>query len=184
MFFRPPDSWLVGLQIFCGCVLLATGFLALALRWPGLSLPGSLVLGFGAMLLGAILLGPILSTWFAEPVGRLFFPEERYDQVQPLYSVAEAKVAKEAFEEAMTFYAHIAEQHPKDLKPYVDRIRICVVHLHDPARAERVLQEGREALHDPESRERLEAMYQAISSLAEAPADWNRARTLSLERDE
>lgn len=59
-----------------------------------------------------------------------------------------------------------------------------MVHLHDPARAERVLQEGREALHDPESRERLEAMYQAISSLDEAPAAWNRARTLSLERDE
>lgn len=172
--FRLPGWVPTAIRAMIGFALIGAGFFLMG----GFL---SFLLGVGLMMAGALVLQPILSTWLSSPAGRFFYPEERFDRAQPLYSIAEAKVAKEAFEEAMTFYAHIAEQYPQELKAYVDRIRICVVHLHDPVRAEQVLNEGREAISDPRNRERLESMYRAIVSLSEAPADWNRARTLALK---
>lgn len=169
------------LRLLLGGLCVAAGFFLMGRGGSGmLETAGVVLIGCGLLLAGAILLQPLVSSWLARPAGRLFYPEERFAQPLPLYSLAESKVMKHDFEGALAMYRDISEAHPGELKPLVDGLRVLVVHLQDVPRADRLFNDALEGLSHPDQQERLREAYGAIRSLGSAPPSWQETRTLSV----
>jgi hypothetical protein len=127
---------------------------------------------------GLLWVGPITS-FLAEPVGNLFFPKDRFDRPQPLYSLAEAQERRREFEQAMATYAGIAESFPDETRPWIGMLEIAIRDLHDPERAQQLYERGIAELTTPEARETLAVMYRGIRSTGDAKPEWGRERTVT-----
>lgn len=125
---------------------------------------GFVLLAVALFLAGAVIVGPALARLLAEPWGSFFAPEAYYDRPQPMYGIPEAKRHKGQLEEAMQDYDAIAEQYPRDVRPYVEMIDIAVRELRDETRAQAVYERGMQRLRREEDRTHLSRMYQAIRS--------------------
>jgi len=121
-------------------------------------------IGFAPIILGAIIIAFPLAELFAEPTGNLFWPSEHYDHPQPQYSIPQSKRARGLYEEAMTGFEKLAEEHPQETQPYFEMIDIAIVNLHDPQRAKAIFHRGIAALEKEEDRETLARMYRAIQT--------------------
>lgn len=126
--------------------------------------PLQLLLGMFCFLLAAILVARPIARLVAEPAGNLFYPGDCYDRRQPMYGIPESKRKKGLFEEAMADLEKIANEFPRELKPYIDMMDIAIVDLKDPDRANAIYQRGIAALRKIEDKETLARMYQGIRS--------------------
>jgi len=111
---------------------------------------------------GAIILAPPLARLIAEPTGNLFYPSRHYDGPQPAYSIPQAKRARGQYEQAMAGFEKIAEDHPDEVKPYIEMIDIAIVNLKDPDRANAIYQRGVSLLSKEDDKAVLPRMYGAI----------------------
>lgn len=111
---------------------------------------------------GAIIVALPLARLIAEPAGRLFWPEERFDRPQPMYGIPESLRAKGRYEEALAGFEQIAADYPGEVKPHVAMIDIAIVDLKDADRAQAIFQRGVEGLKKQEDKETLARMYSAI----------------------
>ena len=97
-----------------------------------------------------------------EQGGRIFFPVEKLRGPQPMYGVAESKIANGMYEEAMAEYERIAAQYPTETKPYLEMLAVAIDHLEDPEWANAIYQHGMETMESDEDKEVLTKGYRAI----------------------
>ncbi len=122
------------------------------------------LLGCACILIGAIILAFPLARLVAEPLGSLFYPGERFDRPQPMYSIPQSKRANGLYEEAIAGFEKIAEDYPNEVKPYIEMIDIAIRDLKDARRAGAIYHRGIAALKKEEDRANLTRMYGAIRS--------------------
>lgn len=142
------------------------------------------VIGIAQFLAAGVLVAFPLAGMFAKPWGGMFFPEDRYTRPLPLYSLAEAKVRKMQFEDAMATYEQIAEDYPEEVKPYIDMIDIAIVHLKDAKRAEQIYRLGIDRLRNSDDQDVLARMYRGIRSRIESGPAWGQSRTIAMRDDD
>ena len=123
-----------------------------------------LLLGMFCFLAGAVLIARPIARLIAEPAGNLFYPGDSFSRPQPMYGIPESKRKKGFYEEAMADYEKIANDFPRELKPYIDMIDVAIVDLRDAGRANAIYQRGIAALKKAEDKETLARMYHAIRS--------------------
>ena len=173
------------LRYLAAIVLAVGGALALANAKDGyVQAFGFGVVGIALFLGAGILLAFPIASMFANPWGGMFFPEDRLKRAPPLYSLAEAKVRKMQFEDAMATYEQIAEEYPEEVKPYIDMIDIAVVHLKDAERADQIYRRGIDRLRNPDDLDVLARMYRGIRSRIESGPEWGLSRTISMREDD
>lgn len=142
------------------CTLAATPFIVL-----GFCVSGKWVfMGPLFLVAAAIIFAFPVAKLIAEPVGMLFCPSERYDRPQPMYSIPESKKKSGHYEDAMTGFEKIAQDHPDEVKPYIEMIDIAIVNLHDAERANDIFQHGMSVLKKESDKQGLVNMYTAIRS--------------------
>jgi len=142
------------------------------------------LLGIALFLVAGILVAFPIAAMFANPWGGMFYPEDRLKRAPPLYSLAETKVRKMQYEDAMALYEQIAEDYPEEVKPYVDMIDIAIVHLKDAKRAEQIYCRGIDRLHNRDDQDVLARMYRGIRSRIESGPEWGLSRTISMREDQ
>jgi hypothetical protein len=111
---------------------------------------------------GAIIVAFPFARLIAEPAGKLFYPGQRFSRPQPAYSIPESKRAKGLYKEAIAGFERIAEEHPSEVKPYIEMIDISIVNLKDPESAKQIYQRGISVLKNDKDKEVLATMYSAI----------------------
>ena len=110
---------------------------------------------------GALIVAAPLAGLFAEPAGNLFYPGKRSSRKQPMYGIPESKRAKGLYEEAISGFEQIAQEYPKETKPYIEMIDIAIRNLKDPERANAIYRRGLAVLKRDKDREVLAIMYSA-----------------------
>lgn len=122
---------------------------------------------FGAGLLTFITLS-LLASPVAEALGTVFswllFSTSSVNTPKPQYGHAEVLEKQDAYEEAIEEYRTVARLFRRDAKPYLEMIRIAVVRLRDPDRAQALYREGMQKLRGRAARQTLVRMYPAILS--------------------
>ena len=122
---------------------------------------GTLLICAGIIIISLFMAFPAAQR-IAEPWGEVFFPNKRFKRAQPMYSIAESKLAKGLHEEAMAEYKKISVDHPSALKPYLEMIDIAVDNLNDVDRAREIFQRGMISLEQPEDKEALTRIYDSM----------------------
>jgi len=137
-------------------------------------------LGILFIIVGAIILAFPVARLLAHPVGSLIYPEDQFDAKLPMYSVAEAKIKKKQYGEALEFYEDIIRKYPNEVRPYIGMLDIAVVHLNDAALAKYIYERGMAVLKKLEDRESLTRMYKGICSRLDAKPEWQEKREISI----
>jgi hypothetical protein len=140
----------------------AMGWWLLATATGGLGAIPRLLSGMFCLLIAAIIMAPSIARLMAEPSGSLFWPGRRFDRPQPMYGIPQSKRAKGLYEEAMAGFEQIAQDHPDEVKPYIEMIDLAIVNLKDPDRANAIYQRGMSLLQKDEDKAVLAKMYSAI----------------------
>lgn len=115
-----------------------------------------------SIIVGALILAWPLAALIAEPCSNLFYSRQPLTGPQPMYSIPQSKRASGLYEEAMAGFEDISEDHPTELKPYVEMIDIAIVNLQDPDRANEIYQRGIASIKSDDNRDALATMYSAI----------------------
>ena len=79
----------------------------------------------------------------------------------PFSCMPAAKRAKGLYEEAISGFEEIAQEYPKETKPYIEMIDIAIRNLKDPERANAIYRRGLAVLKRDKDREVLAIMYSA-----------------------
>lgn len=122
--------------------------------------------------IGALVVAPAITAILAQPFSSLFYPSERFDGPQPMYSVPQAKRAKGLYEEAMTGYERIASRYPKEVKPYIEMIDIAIVNLRNVERAKSILGRGIVLLGNESDEKVLKEFCDATITRLELKPEW------------
>ncbi|MDD4873049.1 MAG: hypothetical protein PHR77_21050 [Kiritimatiellae bacterium] len=122
--------------------------------------------------LGAIVIAPAITAILAQPFSSLFYPSDRFDGPQPMYSVPQAKRAKGLYEEAMTGYEKIASRYPKEVKPYIEMIDIAIMNLRNVERAKSIVGRGIVLLGNENDKKVLKEFYNATITRLELKPEW------------
>jgi hypothetical protein len=85
----------------------------------------------------------------------------------PDYQTPRALEARGRWEEALQAYGKIAEEHPDDLKPRAEMMRVALLGLRDRNRFRRIYRRGLDSLQKRTDRELLDREYERISSMAD-----------------
>jgi len=118
---------------------------------------------------GLIWAAPLAELAFL-PFGNLLRPGDRYSKKQPMYSRPESLRRQNKLEEAFSACQEIAREYPKEVKPWVDMIRIAHLDMKNRALADATLQQGLLKLKAASAREELERMHQELTRMRqEAP---------------
>jgi len=110
----------------------------------------------------SILLGPPTARYLGQRAGRLYFPDEKFSEPQPMYGIPESKRAAGLHEEAIAGYEEIAQDYPSELRPYIEMIDISLTELRDSNRADEIYQHGISLLEREDDRKHLANAYRAI----------------------
>lgn len=138
------------------------GWWLLATASGGWAATPRLLFGMACLVAGATIIAPPIARLIAEPSGNMFYPSRHYDRPQPAYSIPQSKRAKGLYEEAMAGFEKIAEEHPDEVKPYIEMIDIAIVNLKDPDRANAIYQRGLSLLSKEDDKAVLARMYGAM----------------------
>lgn len=144
--------------------LVAAPFLLLAFL-SGYSFAAPLLI-----LLAALILARPIARLLAESSTALFLPNDHFERPLPMYGIPQARRKEGLPEEALAGFAKIAEEYPDEVQPWIEMIDVAIVDLHDAGRAEQFYREGLSKLADPDSRDELTGMYEAIRSRLPRPA--------------
>jgi len=145
-------------------VVYLVGWRLLASAEGGWAAVWQLLVGMACLVAAAVILAPPLARLAAEPWGSLFWPGKRLDRSPPVYSIPQSMRAKGMYEEAIRGFEKISEEHPDEVKPYVEMIDIAIVNLRDAGRARQIYRRGISRLKSVEDREILARMCAAIST--------------------
>lgn len=113
----------------------------------------------------ALLIAVPLAGWLSSPVGGIFFPRERLYKKQPMYSIPESLRMQNKIHEAFDAYQEIAREYPREVRPYIEMIRLAHVDLKRDDLASAVHHRGLSVLRKKKDREELRRMYDAVVSL-------------------
>ena len=122
--------------------------------------------GCAAMLTGSLIIAPSIARLFAEPLGSLFYPDEEFKKVPPLYGIPESHVKKGLYEQAFQEYEAILKTHPQEIKAYIALLEIALIHQKNPAHAQIIYERGIKTLRKKEQRHALLTMYKAYTTQA------------------
>ena len=166
-----PDIF-KSLLIRTGISLLVIAFACwMMLDVSGWGSSGFLFYGIAGFILVGVIMAQPISRLLAESSGNLFYPVRRQSGPLPMYSIPKSKRAQGLYEEAMDAYEKIAEQYPKEVKPYIQMIDIAIVNLNDPARAADIFQRGLNDLNNEPDIQLLIRRYNAICTRLKVDAD-------------
>lgn len=121
---------------------------------------------------GVIVLAPAITAIFAQPFSSLFYPSDRFDGPQPMYSVPQSRRAVGAYEEAMSGYEKIAEKYPDEVKPYIEMMNIAILDLRDVERAKLILDRGQALFRDEGTRRVLQQSFDAVVTRMALKPEW------------
>lgn len=110
---------------------------------------------------GAVVLARPISAILAEPWGRLYYSQAKFDRPQPIYSIPETHRARGRYKEAIAGLEAIAQEHPDEVRPHLMMIDIAVKNLKSAALARSYYKRGLAALTKPESKAELERKFAA-----------------------
>jgi len=129
-----------------------------------------MIFGYPFWMIASIIIAFPVAGILAAPFGTFFLPGDRYSRPLPMYSIPESLRKQDRIPEAMAKYREITEKYPKEVKPWVQMVRLAHLELKDRNLADELLEEGLKALKKEASREELTRMHQAITSMRqEAP---------------
>lgn len=97
-------------------------------------LVGALVAMYGIVLF--LLFGRSFMRKVAERFGNLYMPPDSNFRIMPEYSVAEARVKKGKYQEAIDEYRKVIAEHPDDIYPHLRIADLALNHLNDVKLAE------------------------------------------------
>jgi len=119
------------------------------------------------VLFGVIIWAPPLADILSRPFSKLIFPQKYSDSVPPFFGKAVGSAGRGRYEEALLHYEEILIDHPEEVKCYVDMIKICIKHLGDPDRAEKIVLRGLFVLTNDDDKVYLSEMFQNFSQMKE-----------------
>lgn len=115
--------------------------------------------GLGLVVLASILLAPLLARVIAHPAGSLYYPGTRSWTPPPMYSQVEARRKDGRLDEAMDLLQSIADQYPRELRPYLDMIEIAFLELRNPELANAVYRRSRQLFTRRRERKVIEKTF-------------------------
>lgn len=135
----------------------------------GLAFPGWIgapyfIFGMAAFIVASIIMGLPLAGVVAEFLGNLVYTSEHYRKPQPVYGIPEAKRVKGLFQEAFEDFQKLSQEHPQELRAYIEMIDIALVEMKNPDLASSVYQCGMEVLEKQEAREVLTRKYEELGA--------------------
>ena len=119
---RPIVCFLLGLPFFLGAYRLGE------VVWLTL-LPQAL------LICGAIFWALPIANWVGTLAGGFYFGGERFSKSPPNYSAAEGLVASGYYEAAIEAYEKIAADHPYEITPHLQVMKIWITKLQNPQAA-------------------------------------------------
>lgn len=122
------------------------------------------IFGMAIFLSAAIIMGMPLANLVAEFLGNLVYTSEHYKKPQPVYGIPEANRMKGLFQEAFEGFHKIAQEHPQELKAYINMIEIALVDLKSPDLASSVYSRGMDTLDKEKAREVLSRRYKELTA--------------------
>lgn len=131
----------------------------------GLALPGwagspYFIFGMAAFVVASITMGMPMARVVAEFLGNLVYTSEHYSKPQPVYGIPEAKRLKGLFQESFEGYQKLSQEHPQELRAYIEMIDIALVEMKNPDLASSVYHCGMEVLEGQEAKEVLTRKYE------------------------
>jgi hypothetical protein len=130
----------------------------------GLGSAGYLLVGMAVFVVAGIIMGMPLARLVAEFLGNLVYTSEHYGKPQPVYGIPEANRLKGLYQEAYDGFQKLSEEHPQELKAYIEMIDIAIVDLKNPDLASSAYDRGMESLKKEEAKELLSKRYRAIAA--------------------
>lgn len=118
-----------------------------------------LLFGMAMFVVVAILMGMPLARLVAEFIGNIFYWSEHYDKPQPVYGIPEAKRLKGLFQEAFDCLQELLQEHPQEIKAYVEMIDIAIVDMKNPDLASKIYHRGMDVLKKESARNTLAKYY-------------------------
>jgi len=125
---------------------------------------GYFLFGMAIFVVAAIIMGTPLAGLVAEFIGNIFYPSEHYDKPQPVYGIPDAKRLKGLYQEAFDDFQKLSEEHPQEIKAYLEMIEIAIEDMKNPDLASSVYERGVQALEKEEAKEILSKRFKEISS--------------------
>ena len=92
----------------------------------------------------AIVMGPSIADIIAQPFKNLIFPVKYHEQPLPPYGKGKALVKQNKLHEAIIHYRQIIADYPEELTPYIEIMRIQILHLKDQNEGQQTLEEALE----------------------------------------
>jgi hypothetical protein len=151
---------IAGLVLGCGAYVISKGLGA----GGGTSSIGYFLFGMAIFVVAAIIMGMPLAAIVGEFVTNIFYPSHHYKGPQPVYGIPEANRKKGRIQDSFDGFQKIAEQHPQELRAYIEMIDIAIMDLKNPDLASSVHQSGLENLQEEDARETLSNRYKEICS--------------------
>lgn len=135
--------------------------------------------GLGLVVVGGRWLAPLLAGAIAEPAGRIFYPGDKLDKPQPIYSLAQAHRSFQRYEEAVQELLKLVEAHPQEFQAWRELLELTLLELKDESRAREYHLRALRSFQDPAQRQRLHMAWSDLSARAmraqeKSAADSNR----------
>jgi hypothetical protein len=94
-----------------------------------------MIFAVGVLIPGAILWALPIANRIGVFAGNFYTGSERFSKPPPSYSTAEGLVASGHYAQALQAYAKIAEDHPEEVRPHLQTMKICITKLQNPQAA-------------------------------------------------
>ena len=94
-----------------------------------------LVIAIGPLLCGALFWTMPIANWVGTLAGNFYTGGEHFSTPPPSYSAAEGLVASGYYEEAIEAYEKIAADHPYEITPHLQVMKIWITKLQNPQAA-------------------------------------------------
>lgn len=132
----------------------------------GMAARYALLAGYPFWILAACIWAFPLAELLSRPLGSFLLPGDRYSRPQPMYSVPEALRKQNRIQESFDAYQKIARSYPREVRPWVEMIRLAHLELKQPDLTEAVFLEGLRELKGVQRKEELTRMHDAIVSMS------------------
>ena len=142
---RPIVCFLLGLPFFLGAYWLGEAV------WLTL-LPQAL------LICGAIFWALPIANWVGTVASGFYFGGERFSKSPPNYSAAEGLSASGYYKEAIEAYEQIAADHPYEITPHLQVMKIWITKLQNPQAAADAYTNAMTRIKGARNRERFDRM--------------------------
>lgn len=152
---RPLLCFLCGMPFFLFAYAIAMSALRLG---GGLGTASGLLIAVGPLLCGAIFWTLPIANWIGTLAGNFYTGGEQFSTPPPSYSAAEGLVASGYYEEAIEAYEKIAADHPYEITPHLQVMKIWITKLQNPQAAADAYMNAMNRIKGARNRERFDRM--------------------------